>query len=71
MKWMGLWLWTGILAMVASIAGFYKDSPKVGNIAFVIMTFSLFMLIFQLINITLLEVRLTHHEELMNRDGEV
>jgi len=71
LKWMGRWQSVGILAMIVSITGFYKDSPKVGNIAFVIMTFSLFMSIFMLVNINWLEIRLTHHEELMNRDEEV
>lgn len=40
MKWMGAWLLAGILAMIVSIVGFYNDSPKIGNIAFVVMTFS-------------------------------
>jgi hypothetical protein len=68
MKWIGRWHLTGIMAMIVSIIGFYRDLPKVGNIAFVIMTFSLFMSIFMMVNINILEVRLTHHEELMNRD---
>jgi hypothetical protein len=73
MKWMGRWFLIGILAMIVSIIGFYKDSPKVGNIAFVIMTFSLFMLIFVWANINLLETTRTMHKvenHIDDRDGE-
>jgi len=50
-KWMGAWLWTGIISMIVSVAGFYKDAPKIGNIALVIMIFSLLIFIINLIEV--------------------
>jgi RsiW-degrading membrane proteinase PrsW (M82 family) len=68
MKWMGAWLLAGILAMIVSIAGFYNDSPKIGNIAFVVMTFSFLTYISLLV---LLLIKLQFSVVKADRDKEI
>jgi hypothetical protein len=68
MKLLGRWLWAGILAMIVSIIGFYEDLPKIGNIALVVMIFSLFMLMFVWANINLLET--TRNIEITRRAND-
>ena len=72
LKWLGMWLWTGILAMITSVIGLYRDSPKVGNIAFVIMTFSLLVFIINLIELqfqNLIDLHFRTHT-IKDRDGD-
>lgn len=64
-KWMGVWLLTGIVAMIVSVIAFYEDSPKIGNISLVVMTFSLLIFI-----INQIEFKFATHG-VNNRDGEV
>lgn len=62
-KWMGVWLWTGIAAMIVSVIAFYKDSPKIGNIALVVMTFSLLVFIINLIEFKFATQGVNDHDE--------